>query len=561
MWLDNLRINRKIMLIVLASAVGFAIVLATTLTSLKQQLLDGHRHQVQSVVESAVAMVASYHHMQELGQISEEEAQQRAKSAVRAMRFGSNDYVWINDMTPKMVMHPIKPELDGKELSGMRDPNGLALFTAMTDTVKANGAGFVSYFWAKPGFSDPVAKISFVKGFQPWGWVLGSGVYLDDVDAAFMREAALIGGGIVVVILCCVLISLVVSNRTSRPIERLNHQMVAIAQGDLAQAVEGLTRGDEIGSMASAVETFRQNAVEHNRLADQERARMERREERGRKIEHLTSDFEASITRMLTEMENAAGQLEGSAATMSANAEQTTQQASNVRDATDRAAHNVGTVAAASEQLVASIKEIGRQVEQSGQTVQSAASEAQSTTDIVRGLAESSGKIGEVINLINDIASQTNLLALNATIEAARAGDAGKGFAVVAGEVKNLASQTARATDEIIGQIAAVQSSTDQAVHAIGGIVVRIDEINGITTAVAAAVEEQAAATGEIARNVEQAANGTKEVVHNIDGVSSAAGETSTVSGQVLAASHSLKSQTAVLEQEVQKFLNGVRNA
>ena len=561
MWLDNLRISRKILLIVAASAIGFVAVLTMSLVNLKHELLAGHQHQVQSVVDGAVSVIESYQHQQNAGALSESEAKSRAMAAIRSMRFGDNDYVWINDMTPKMVMHPIKPELDGKDLSGMHDPNGLALFVAMVDTVRQQGSGFVSYQWAKPGHEHPVPKVSFVKGFVPWGWVIGAGVYVDDVDAAFQREAMIIGGVILAVIVVSAIISLLISHHTVRPIESLNHQMTSIAGGHLEQVVQGVERGDEIGSMATAVETFRLAAIERNRLEQQEKERIARREKRAQLIETLTSGFENAAASMLTTLSGTATQVESSASIMSANAAQTTQQASHVGDATDRASANVETVAAASEELYAAIGEIGRQVSQSNTTVRAAAEDAQKTNEIVRGLAESSGRIGEVISLINDIASQTNLLALNATIEAARAGEAGKGFAVVANEVKNLASQTAKATDEIIGQIAAVQSSSDQAVQAIGGIVSRIDAISDITTAIAASVEQQAAATGEISRNVTEAANGTKEVVHNIGGVSQAATETSTVSTQVLAASHGLKTETARLESEVRKFLDGVRCA
>ena len=561
MWIDNLKISRKILLIVVTSVVGFAVVLTLSLINLKYELMQGRRVQVQSVVEAATTVVASYQAQQAAGRMTEAEAKAQAAADIRAMRYGANEYVWINDMKMRMVMHPIKPELEGQDVSVMHDPNGFALFAAFVDTVRDHGNGFVGYEWAKPGHSSPVPKVSYVNGFAPWGWVIGTGVYLDDVDAAFFQEAMVIGGVIGVVILIAGLMSLAISSRTARPIEQLNHQMTSIAGGDLDVTIHGVERGDEIGSMAQAVEVFRKASIERNRLEAEERAAVARREKRAQTIEHLTTNFESMVATMLGSVTSAATQLESSASVMSANAEQTTQQANHVRVATDKAADNVHTVAAASEELYAAIGEIGRQVAQSSETVKAAAVEAESTTAIVKGLAESSGRIGEVINLINDIASQTNLLALNATIEAARAGEAGKGFAVVANEVKSLASQTARATDEIISQIAAVQDSTNLAVGAIGGIVTRIDEINDITSAIAAAVEEQGAATGEIARNVDEASKGTKEVVHNIDGVSSAASETSAVSAQVLSASNSLKGQTSTLDIEVRKFLSGVRSA
>ena len=353
----------------------------------------------------------------------------------------------------------------------------------------------------------------------------------------------------------------VASKGIAQPIQLLSAVMERFARNDLDADVPGCQRGDELGAMARTVQVFKQNAAERRQLEAREREEVAVRERRAVHIAQLTQSFDSKAAGLLGVINRAAGELKDTAQAMSVTAEQTTHQAGAVSSAADEASANVQTVATAAEELTSSIQEISRQVDQSASVARAAAEEAEVTNRTMQGLAESSARIGEVVSLINDIASQTNLLALNATIEAARAGDAGKGFAVVAGEVKTLANQTARATEEISQQIGAVQSATGQAVQAIGAIVKRIDEINMIATAISSAVEEQSAATGEIARNIQAAAHGTEMVSANIGGVTQAASEARAASTQVLGASESLIAQSGQLEGEVSKFLSDVRAA
>ncbi len=356
-------------------------------------------------------------------------------------------------------------------------------------------------------------------------------------------------------------LALVFRSTIATPVVSMTSAMRSLANGDKSISIPSVGRGDEIGAMADAVQVFKDNAIRADKLAAEQAAEQAERQRRAETIEKLTSNFDRDVARILDTVAGAATEMEATAQAMSANAEQTNRQAATVSAASDEAASSVQTVASAAEELSASIQEIGRQVEQASRASQAASEEANRTNQTVKGLAETSNRIGEVINLINDIASQTNLLALNATIEAARAGEAGKGFAVVAGEVKNLANQTARATEEIGNQIAAVQSATQEAVGAIGGIVNRISEIHQVATAIAASVEEQSAATAEIARNVQHASTGTQHVSSNIEGVTHAASETGEAAEQVLGASRSLAQEATSLKDMVTHFLSDVRKA
>jgi len=362
-------------------------------------------------------------------------------------------------------------------------------------------------------------------------------------------------------ILLGLLSALLIGRGLSRPIVSMTTAMTRLASGDRSVDVPGLNRGDEIGGMAKSVEVFKESLIRADQLAMEQAAEQEARQRRAEKIDALTRDFDRLVVDVLSRVSSAATQLHATAQGMSATAEQTTRQASAVAEASNQATANVETVAAAAEELSSSIQEISRQVSQSNTIAGAAVTTAQKTDATVRGLVEAAQRIGEVVQLINDIASQTNLLALNATIEAARAGEAGKGFAVVASEVKNLANQTAKATEDISGQIAGIQEVSREAASAIAEIGRVIGEISGISTAIAASVEEQGAATREISRNVQEAARGTQEVSGNIAGVTQAAEATGDASRQVLDAADGLTGEAEDLRGFVSRFLNDMRAA
>ncbi len=364
-----------------------------------------------------------------------------------------------------------------------------------------------------------------------------------------------------VVSLISVITGFVFMRLRMRPLGAITGVVGRLRANDLAVEVPVQDRSDEIGTLARAIQAFKEGMIEAGRVAETQHREEETRAERAKRIEALCQAFDATSTKAVRAVAEAASQMQSSSEAMGATAEETTRQASSVTAASEQASANVQTVASAAEELAGSIGEISRQVAQASQIASAAVTEAEQTNVKVQGLAQAANKIGEVVALITDIAEQTNLLALNATIEAARAGDAGKGFAVVASEVKNLANQTAKATDEIGTQIAGIQSATQDAVSAIESITKTISRINEVNSGVASAVEEQGAATQEIARNVEQAAAGTQEVSSNIGGVSAAANETGTAASQIHRAAGELSRQAETLRVEVDKFLAGVRAA
>lgn len=382
-----------------------------------------------------------------------------------------------------------------------------------------------------------------------------------------------------------------VARRVVRPLNALGEVMTVLAGGNLEIEVRGGEKRDEIGVMSRALQVFKDAAIENkrleeeqrradeerralkekeveeqNRLTEEERVREENRaeearEERRQMMLDLADDFEASVMNIVNDVSSAASEMEVSAQSMSTVADQTIRQTAEVTAASEQASSNIQMVASAAEQLSASVKEISTQVTQSSDYSRNAVSETERANVEIQGLVSAAKKIGDVISLINDIAEQTNLLALNATIEAARAGEAGKGFAVVASEVKNLASQTATATDEIASQVGGMQSATEKAVLAISGIEGVIKKIDNTSVSISSSVEEQDASTHEIARNVSEVSAGTQEVTSNIHVVSEGAISTGKAASSVLESAQNMSQQSADLRTELEKFLQQIRAA
>jgi methyl-accepting chemotaxis protein len=558
----RMTVGRKIYALIGLSFLGLLGIGVLDSGELASSLRQQKQIELKHLAELALGIVKEEHAAAQKGDIAVADAQKRAMARLATLRYGNNDYFWINDMQPRMVMHPIKPEMNGNDLSTYKDPNGKTLFVDFVDVVRKDGAGFVPYEWPKPGFDKPQPKLSYVVGFAPWNWVIGTGVYIDDLKAQTWAstERALMAGA--VILLISLAVSMFVARGITKPLQRMTVAMNALAGGNLGVEVPGIGRHDEVGEMANAVEVFKSNAVARQGLeAEQKEAETRAVTRRKADMIKLANDFEGAVGEIIETVSSASSQLEASAGTLNSTAVRAQELATVVAAASEEASTNVQSVASATEEMSSSVNEISRQVQASARMAGEAVDQARSTNDRVSELSKAAARIGDVVELINTIASQTNLLALNATIEAARAGEAGRGFAVVASEVKALAQQTAKATGEIGQQIAGIQAATQDSVNAIKEISGTIERLSEISSTIAAAVEEQGAATQEISRNVQQAAHGTQQVSSNIADVQRGASETDSASSQVLAAAQSLSGDSNRLKLEVGKFLNSVRAA
>ena len=391
-------------------------------------------------------------------------------------------------------------------------------------------------------------------------WAVMAEAEMDEVLAPVvdLRNRMIIGG----LLLLCALSAagLLFARGITRPLWAMTEAMRRLAGGDYAVEVPARDRRDEVGAMAAAVQVFKDAMIQTDQLRAEEAERRARQEQRTRKVDTLTARFDAEVSGVARTVADAAVELEATAQSMRAIADQTTGQAATVAASADQTSDGVHAVAAATEELAASIREIAARVTDSVRITQAAVEEAQRTGTVVEALVRSAGKISAVVGLIENIASQTNLLALNATIEAARAGTAGRGFAVVANEVKGLAAQTAKATGEVSSLIADIQVASDTAVSAIGRITSIIREVDGISAVIATAVEQQGAATAEIAETVQRSATGAQTVSTTIVGVGEAAGKTGTAASDMLASAQSLARQADALRGEIDGFLGAIRN-
>jgi methyl-accepting chemotaxis protein len=561
--LGNFKIGYKIIALSVIALLGVVAIAGIQLSSLRASMLEDRKDKIRSTTDYITSIAQSYQDKVDAGELTQEEAISQFYEISAAGKYdGQIGYFFVFATDGMTEMHGANEALVGRNLDGLQDSQGNYFIRDLIRVGNQPGGGFSSYFWPKPGQDKELTfeKLSFAQPL-PWGSIIGTGIYIDDVDAAFLEEAIFVGIVGVAILSIMTLVGLAIGRDITSGLRTLSSRMRVISTGDLTGEIEGQDRTDEVGDMARTVVSFREQARENVTLLENQRA-MEQKAEADRRsalldmadtLEKQVNGLIASISVSIKDMQSATDEMR--------NATNMNSELSNaVAAATTQTSTNVQTVSAATEELSASSDEIAQQIANSANIANRANEEAARTNQTVTGLADSAQRIGDVAKLIGDIAEQTNLLALNATIEAARAGDAGKGFAVVASEVKNLANQTAKATEEINEQILAVQNETSQAVDAIRLISETIAQVADSSSAIAAAVEEQHAAIGEISRNVQQAADGTSEVSQRIETVNENAGRVSDGTNQLANSAGKLVDEASALDNAVETFLKNLRN-
>ncbi len=519
--LANVSVAKRLVLITGSAILSIVAMTVVGLVSERQLILEERQSNVRQTVEIAHGVAVHFHDQVVKGEISAEEGKLRAAAAIRALRYGGSEYFWINDMNQKMVMHPVKPELEGRDLTENKDPSGKRLFVEFVATVKNSGSGFVFYGWPKPGSSEPVPKVSYVKGFEPWGWVIGSGVYIDTVDAAMAVRAAEFAGATAILLVLLFTISLLTGRSMLRQLggEPAYATEVSrrIAAGDLS--IDIALRNDDKSSMLSAIKTMRDGLAD---IVERVRAGSESVAAASAQIAQGNQDLSSRTEEQASALEQTAASMEQLSSTVRQNAD-------NARQA-NQLAQSASSVAIEGGQVVGEVVET------------------------MKGINDSSRRIAEIISVIDGIAFQTNILALNAAVEAARAGEQGRGFAVVASEVRSLAQRSAAAAKEIKALI-------DTSVERVGQGSALVDKAGATMTEVVSSIQRVTDIMGEIsAASVEQSA-GVAQVGEAVSQMDKTTQQNAALVEESAAAAESLKNQARQLVEVVAVFKLGLRAA
>ena len=499
-FLFKLSVSRRLVVLVGFAVAAMAVLVGVLMTSERAMLLRERQDSVRQAVETAHGILVHFHGLAAKGSMPEDEAKQRAKDAVRTLRYSGEEYFWINDMHPKVVMHPIRPEMEGQDQSQRKDPNGKFLYVEFVEIVKKSGGGYVDYMWPKPGSDVPVDKAAYVKGFAPWGWIVGSGVYVDTVQATFLSRLTQAAGITLVLTVLLAAVGWMIARSVLRQLggepTQLNYITHQIAQGDLSVDIPASKSSDSLmhgiqamrDSLASVVLRVRQGS-EHVSTASAE-------------IAQGNHDLSSRTESQASALEETAASMEELGSTVRQNAD-------NARQA-NQMAMNASTVAVQGGEVVSQVVET------------------------MKGISTASNKIADIIGVIDGIAFQTNILALNAAVEAARAGEQGRGFAVVASEVRSLAGRSAEAAKEIKSLISASVERVEQgniqaekAGETMTEVVNAIRRVTDIMGEISAASSEQSAGVSQVGEAVTQMDQATQQNAALVEQMAAAAGSLS----------------------------------